>query len=76
MVFKKTYFVYLMLFNTIFFYTFVLNHKEKTMANEHINWYPGHMKKTRELIQENLKLINAAVEIRVIPMPRSAEKRP
>ena len=33
------------------------------MANEHINWFPGHMKKTRELIQENLKLVNAAIEI-------------
>lgn len=29
----------------------------------HINWYPGHMKKTRELIQENLKLVDAAVEV-------------
>ncbi len=33
------------------------------MANEHINWYPGHMKKSREMIQENLKLTNAAIEI-------------
>ena len=30
---------------------------------EHINWYPGHMKKTRELIQENLKLVDAVVEV-------------
>jgi len=30
---------------------------------EHINWYPGHMKKTRELIQENLKLVDIAVEV-------------
>ena len=28
-----------------------------------INWYPGHMKKTRELIQENLKLVDVAVEV-------------
>ena len=28
-----------------------------------INWYPGHMKKTRELIQENLKLVDIAVEV-------------
>ncbi len=33
------------------------------MSNENINWYPGHMKKTRELISDNLKLCNAAVEI-------------
>ena len=24
--------------------------------NLHINWYPGHMKKTKELVQNNLKL--------------------
>lgn len=30
---------------------------------EHINWYPGHMKKTRELIQENLKAVDLVVEI-------------
>lgn len=30
---------------------------------EKINWYPGHMKKTRELIQENLKLVDAVVEV-------------
>ena len=30
---------------------------------EHINWYPGHMKKTRELIQENLKLVDLVVEV-------------
>lgn len=28
-----------------------------------INWYPGHMKKTRELIQENLKAVDLIVEI-------------
>lgn len=28
-----------------------------------INWYPGHMKKTRELIQENLKLVDTVVEV-------------
>jgi len=28
-----------------------------------INWYPGHMKKTRELIQENLKLVDVVVEV-------------
>ncbi len=28
-----------------------------------INWYPGHMKKTGELIQENLKMVDAVVEV-------------
>ena len=30
---------------------------------DNINWYPGHMKKTRELIQENLKAVDLVVEI-------------
>ena len=30
---------------------------------EHINWYPGHMKKTRELIQENLKMVDLVIEV-------------
>ena len=30
---------------------------------ENINWYPGHMKKTRELIQQNLKMVDAVVEV-------------
>jgi ribosome biogenesis GTPase A len=28
-----------------------------------INWYPGHMKKTRELIAANLRLVGAVVEV-------------
>ena len=30
---------------------------------ENINWYPGHMKKTRELIKDNLKAVDLVVEI-------------
>jgi len=39
---------------------------------EHINWYPGHMKKTRELIQENLKLVDAVVEVVDARIPLSS----
>ena len=39
---------------------------------ENINWYPGHMKKTRELIQENLKLVDAAVEVLDARIPVSS----
>ena len=31
--------------------------------NLNINWYPGHMKKTRELIQENLKMVDLVIEV-------------
>lgn len=30
---------------------------------DNINWYPGHMKKTRELIKENLKMVNVVIEV-------------
>ena len=29
-----------------------------------INWFPGHMKKTNREIVENLKLVDAVIEIR------------
>ena len=28
-----------------------------------INWYPGHMKKTRELIEANLKMVDLVIEV-------------
>ncbi len=40
--------------------------------NSNINWFPGHMKKTRELIQENLKLVDAAVELLDARIPASS----
>ena len=33
------------------------------MSIENINWYPGHMKKTRDLITENLKMVDVVVEV-------------
>lgn len=39
---------------------------------EHINWYPGHMKKTRELIAENLKLVDLVIEVVDARIPRSS----
>ena len=30
---------------------------------KNINWYPGHMKKTRELIEENLKMVDLVIEV-------------
>lgn len=39
---------------------------------EHINWYPGHMKKTREMIQENLKLVDVVIEVVDARIPDSS----
>jgi ribosome biogenesis GTPase A len=37
-----------------------------------INWFPGHMAKTRREIKENLKLVDAVIEIRDARIPRSS----
>ncbi len=39
---------------------------------KNINWYPGHMKKTRELIQENLKMVDLVIEVIDSRIPRSS----
>jgi len=39
---------------------------------ENINWYPGHMKKTSELIKENLKAVDAVVEVLDARIPVSS----
>ncbi len=37
-----------------------------------INWYPGHMKKTKDLIQANLKLVDVAIELMDARIPISS----
>lgn len=39
---------------------------------ENINWYPGHMKKTRELIRNNLKLVDLVIEVLDARIPISS----
>ena len=38
-----------------------------------INWYPGHMAKTRRLITENLKLVDIVVELLDARIPLSSK---
>ncbi|HQB64188.1 MAG TPA: ribosome biogenesis GTPase YlqF [Sedimentibacter sp.] len=38
-----------------------------------INWYPGHMKKTKELLQENIKLVNLIIEVVDARIPYSSK---
>ena len=43
------------------------------MENEiNIQWFPGHMAKTRRLISENLKLVDAVIEVTDARIPRSS----
>src|SRR5690625_2298168 len=37
-----------------------------------INWYPGHMKKTKEEIEKNLKLVDIVLEIIDARIPQSS----
>lgn len=41
--------------------------------NLHINWYPGHMKKTRDLVRNNLKLVDVVVELLDARIPFSSK---
>lgn len=38
-----------------------------------INWYPGHMKKTKELLEENLKIVDIVIEILDARIPMSSK---
>ena len=43
------------------------------MGNEtNINWYPGHMKKATRMMEENLRLVDAVVELRDARIPESS----
>lgn len=43
------------------------------MSMTQINWYPGHMKKTKDLIKENLKLIDVVLEVVDARLPLSSK---
>ena len=48
--------------------------KEKNQQNisSNINWFPGHMAKTRRQIKESLKLVDAVIELRDARIPVSS----
>ncbi len=45
---------------------------ESTGSGKVIQWFPGHMAKTRRLIRENLRLVDAVVELRDARIVRSS----
>ncbi len=49
--------------------------EEKSFSNSHINWYPGHMAKTRRLISENINFIDVVYEVVDARMPYSSRVR-
>ena len=47
--------------------------KEKVFSNTVINWYPGHMAKTRREIKENINLVDIVYEVIDSRMPLSSK---
>lgn len=57
--------------------TIVNSRKEKAMDNNtnnryQLQWFPGHMAKTRRLIQDNLKLVDLVIELVDARLPLSS----
>lgn len=50
----------------------IKNDTEKEVNKTSINWFPGHMRKTQREIKENLKLVDAVIEVRDARIPRSS----
>ena len=47
--------------------------KDKVFSNTVINWYPGHMAKTKRLIKENINLIDIIYEVIDSRIPYSSK---
>ena len=50
-----------------------MNEDTKSLPSTSINWFPGHMAKTRRQITEDLKLIDIVVEILDSRIPISSQ---
>jgi ribosome biogenesis GTPase A len=50
-----------------------MNNEEKSFSKTSINWYPGHMAKTKRLISENINLIDIVYELIDARMPYSSK---
>ena len=51
------------------------NNQEEKLTKVVLNWYPGHMAKTKRLISENLNLIDVVYEVVDARMPYSSKIR-
>ena len=49
----------------------IMNNENLNKAN--INWYPGHMAKTKRQIKENLNLIDVVYEVIDARIPKSSK---
>ena len=49
------------------------NNQEEKLTKVGINWFPGHMAKTRKQIIEDLKLVDVVIELLDARIPRSSQ---
>lgn len=49
------------------------NNSDKVFSKTSINWYPGHMEKTRKQIAEDLKLVDIVIELLDARIPISSQ---
>lgn len=50
-----------------------MSNEEKSFSKTSINWYPGHMAKTKRLISENINLIDVVYEVVDARIPKSSK---
>lgn len=50
-----------------------MSNEEKSFPKTSINWYPGHMAKTKRLISENINLIDVVYEVIDSRIPKSSK---
>lgn len=53
----------------------IMNKKEKSLPSTSINWYPGHMAKTKREIKANLQLIDVVYELLDARIPYSSKNK-
>ena len=52
-----------------------MSNEEKSFPKTSINWYPGHMAKTKRQIKENIDLIDIAYEVIDARIPKSSKNK-
>ena len=50
-----------------------MNNNEQNQTKTNINWFPGHMAKTRRQIEEDLKLVDIVIELLDARIPISSQ---
>ena len=46
---------------------------DQNTKKNNINWYPGHMTKTKRMMEENIKLVDVVVEVIDARIPYSSK---